>query len=232
MHAIAIFAVTAAVSFGARPQPSPVGPPEEQEGRARQTTTFTETFGNTSNEGQWSWNGGFQFVRSKGGNRGRFLQARFNDTFAPQAATALGVDSEFTGDYRATRVISVGADFETLRVDFSADERPLSVLLISDPGTPEDPSDDCTVYFVGSKFAPTPADGWQSYSFNIPADATTLSPGWGVLEGCPEASPDAAWNRTIQDVDRLEFFYGDPTFFFIFQNFDTGLDNPTISRVR
>lgn len=230
MHALAAFALTAAISLGVKPQPSPAAPPDE--GRARRTTTFTETFGNQGNEGQWSWNGGFPLALPKGGNRGWFLQTRFNDTYAPQAATALGIDSEFTGDYRATRVVSVGADFETLRVDITADERPLSVLLISDPGTPDDPSDDCTAYFVGSKLAPTPADGWQSYAFDVPADATALPAGWGILEGCPEATPDAAWNRTIQDVDRLEFFYGDPTFFFIFQNFDTGLDNPTISRVR
>lgn len=198
--------------------------------RPRRTTTFTETFSRATNEGQWTWNGGQQTFPAKGGNKGPYLLTRFDDTFAPQAATAFGVASEFTGDYRGAHVVGVGGDFITTRVDFSAAERPLSLLLTSDPGTPDDPLDDCTVYLLGSSFAPEPGQGWLSYAFDVPSDSATLPAGWGVLEGCPEATPDAAWNRTIQDVDELKFFYGDPTFFFIFQNFTVGIDNPSITR--
>ena len=59
---------------------------------------------------------------------------------------------------------------------------------------------------------------------------TNLPASWGVLEGCPELDPDAAWNQVIQDVDQVTFFYGDPTFFFIFQAWSTGIDNPSITR--
>lgn len=223
IRSIALAGLSIALAGTAAAAPEPDGPP-------RRSTTFTETFFKGGNEGQWSWNGGFRIIPTKGGNKGAYLLARRNDTFAPQAATGFGVASEFTGDYRAKQVVSLGADFITFRVDFSAEERPLSVLLTSDPGTPDDPFDDCTAYFVGATFAPVPGEDWRSYAFDIPSGDAALPAGWGILEGCTEATPDAAWNRVIQDVDELKFFYGDPTFFFIFQMFDTGMDNATITR--
>ena len=187
--------------------------------------SFVEGFTKGSNVGGWSWGGGFQSIPSKGGNGKDYLRTHNNDTFAPQVATAFGVESEFTGNYRAKFIQEVGADFITERVDFSAAERPVSILLTSDPGTPDDPSDDCTAYFVGAAFAPEPGDGWRSYSFGIPFFSLALPAGWNLLEGCTEATPDDAWNRIIQDVDELRFFYGDPANFFIFQNFTVGVDN-------
>jgi len=187
--------------------------------------SFVETFFKGSNEGGWSWNGGFQALWSKGGNKSWYLRTHAVDTFAPQAFTEFGVDSEFTGNYRAKRIAILGADFITERVDFSAAERPVSILLTSDQGTPEDPFDDCTAYYVGASFAPEPGEGWRSYQFGIDPFSQVLPPGWNLLEGCTEPTPDDAWNRIIQDVDQLRFFYGDPANFFIFQLFTVGIDN-------
>lgn len=194
--------------------------------RPRLTETLTEQFSQGSNEGGWTI-GGVEFHFAHGGNKGSYIESRANDTYAPQPRTT--APSGFSGDYRARRVLAVGVDLITLRVDFSAAERPLSVLLTSDPGTPEDPFDDCTAYLLGTEFAPEPGQGWRSYSFAVPSDSETLPEGWGILEGCPEATPDAAWNRVIQDVDELRYFFGDPTFFFIFQQWNTGIDNPSIT---
>jgi hypothetical protein len=190
---------------------------------------FVESFSRGINGTGWTWNGGLTALQLRGGNPQWYLRAHANDTFAPQAFTERGVASPFTGNYRARNVAAVGADFLTERVDFSAAERPLSLLLTSDPETPDDFSDDCTAYFLGTQFAPEPGEGWRSYAFDIDATSLVLPPGWGVLEGCTEPTPDAAWNRVIQDVDELRFFYGDPTFFFIFQLFTTGIDNIFIS---
>lgn len=196
--------------------------------RPRITQTFNEDFSKGSNEGGWTI-GGSEFHFSHGGNNGSYIESRNNDTFAPQPRTTSGAGSQFTGDYRARQVIGVAVDLETLRVDFSAAERPLSLLLISDSGTPEDFSDDCTAYFLGSEFAPEPGQGWRSYSFVVPSDSPTLPAGWGILEGCPAATPDDAWSQVIGDVDELRYFFGDPTFFFIFQQWNTGIDNPSVT---
>ena len=215
--AIAVACMTATLSNQPAPDPGRV--------KGHLPVTFTETFFKGTNEGGWTWNGGLVALATKGGNKSWYLRASGDDTFAPQVATAFGIDSQFTGNYRDKTISVVGADFVTERVDFSAAERPISVLLTSDPDTPDDPLDDCTVYFIGADFAPEPGDGWRTYRFGIDTTSSVLPPGWGVLEGCPEATPDLAWNRVIEDVDELRFFYGDPTNFFIFQQFTIGADN-------
>ncbi|HEX4825108.1 MAG TPA: hypothetical protein VFV19_12450 [Candidatus Polarisedimenticolaceae bacterium] len=186
---------------------------------------FTEEFTGGSNEGGWSWDGGFPSIPQKGGNPKWYLRTHNDDTYAPQVATAFGIDSEFTGNYRAKGVFRMGADFLTERVDFSAADRPISLLLTSDPGTPDDPSDDCTIYTVGTAFAPVPGEGWRHYEFTLDRPDSHVLPGnWQVLD-CNEPTPDAAWNRVFEDVDQAKFFYGDPTYFFEFQNFTVGVDN-------
>ena len=133
----------------------------------------------------------------------------------------------FTGNYRAQGVSSVGIDLVLYSVDFSAGDRPLAVLLLSDGGTPDDFSDDCTVYQVGKKRGPSPNGQWRGYRFSVPSDSATLPRGWNVLN-CVDTDGDAAWNRVIQNVSELRFFVGDPTLFYIFQVWDFGMDNPTI----
>lgn len=220
---LGIALVLAAVT-GATAAPPPDKDPD------RQTITFTETFSQDMNEGAWRF-GIYDLVSDLGGNPGPYLRNPYLDTFAPQPRTEMGIASAFTGDYRATQVVSVGVDLKTFSVGYSADQRPLSVLLTSDPGTPDDSSDDCTVYLMGDVNVPT-SNGrdWRSYDFDVPNDATTLPQGWSVLRGCAESDPDAAWNRVIGDVDQLRYFYGDPELFFIFQTWDVGLDNATITR--
>lgn len=179
-------ALVLAAPIGAAAAPPPGKGPD------RQTVTFTETFSQGTNEGSWRF-GIYDEMRDDGGNPGAFVRNPYLDTFAPQPRTAMGIASEFTGDYRATQVVSVGIDLQTFQVGYSADQRPLSILLTSDPGTPADASDDCTVFFVGRVFAPTPnGRDWRSYDFDIPYDSATLPRDWKVREGCTEAGPDAA----------------------------------------
>jgi len=191
--------------------------------------TFTENFVNGNNTGGWTFgNTAFETIETQGGNPDAFYHNFFLDTFAPQPATTRGVDSPFVGDYRARGVSSVAIDLALFHVDFTSQGRPLSVLLDDDGGTPDDPLDDCAVYFVGHKPAPRPNGNWVSYQFRIPSSSTTLPSRWAV-QGCGGLTGDQAWNRVIAGVDRLRFFVGDPELFFIFQVWDIGLDNPTIT---
>lgn len=189
--------------------------------------TFTETFTGGSNTGGWLYGGPGETIEATGGNPGAYLHSPALDTFAPQPRTS-GPDSVFTRDFRARNVTAIGIDLITIAVDFSAAGRPLSLMLLSDAGTPGDPNDDWAAYFIGPVNVPVPGDGWASFSFAVPSQATSLPPGWQTLALGPNSPPVPDWNDVITDVDQVRFFYGDPTGFFIFQMWDVGLDNVTV----
>jgi hypothetical protein len=191
-------------------------------------STFVETF-DDGNEGAWTYGSPGEFIASSGGNPGAYLHAPLVDTYAPQPRTGFGISSLFTGDYRARGVSSVGIDLVTFYVDFSAGGRPLSVLLMSDNDTPSDNSDDWAAYRIGPTNIPLVGQGWLSYDFDVPSQATSLPPGWGFLQFGPNSPPDPDWNDVITDVTQLRFFYGDPTLVFIFQQWTLGMDNPRIT---
>ena len=188
--------------------------------------SFTETFEGGSNVGGWLYGGPGETIETTGGNPGAYLHSPFLDTFAPQPRTS-GPDSVFTGNFQARNVSSIGLDLITIDVDFSAAGRPLSLLLVSYAGTPADPSDDWAAYFIGPADVPEPGEGWLSYSFAVPSQATSLPPGWQTLVFGPTLPPPD-WNAVITDVDEVRFFYGNPEDFFIFQVWNVGLDNVTI----
>lgn len=192
-------------------------------------TTFVEPFDGGSNEGGWSFGTGGESIQTSGGNPGAYLFVPVVDTFAPQPRTGFGVASLFTGDYRAQEVTSVGVDLITNSVDFTAEDRPLSVLLVSDNDTPGDGTDDWAAYTIGPTNVPLPGEGWLSYDFDIPSRATSFPAGWSFILYGPNSPPSPDWNQVITDVTQLRFFYGDPELFFIFQQWSLGLDNPRIS---
>ena len=190
-------------------------------------TTFTENFEGGNNTGGWTFGNAFDLIEPVGGSPGAFLHNSFLDSFAAQPRTTLGVASPFTGDYRAQGVSFVGIELALFAVDFSAQGRPLSVILYSDSGTPGDTTDDCRVHRVGGHPTPMPNGNWANYRFRVPSQSAALPQGWTVSR-CPGRTDDQAWNQVITDVDQLRFFTGDPDLFFIFQIWDIGMDNPTI----
>lgn len=193
---------------------------------ARAQTT-TEPFTNGTNVGAWTFGNPADTIESSGGNPGHYLHNPNVDTFAPQPRTGEGVQSAFTGDYRTRRVASLEVDLRTLSTQFNF-ERSLSLILEDDAGTPADPTDDCSVYIVTNQLVPQPAEGWKHFIVPVPSQSATLPPGWNVLGNCT-GSPDAAWNSVITDVDRVIWFYGDPTFFYIFDVWDVGMDNARVA---
>lgn len=188
--------------------------------------TFTETFDGGSNAGGWTFGTGNEVVEATGGNPGAWLHDLFVDTFAPQPRTTQA--SVFTGDLRHRGVTRLGVDLLTLSVDFSAEGRPLTLMLISDQGTPANPDDDWAAYLMGPANVPLPGQGWVSYAFEVPTAERALPAGWGTLELGPSSPPSPDWNLLVEDVAQVVFFYGDPTMFFIFQGWNLGLDNPTV----
>ncbi|MBL8861912.1 MAG: hypothetical protein JNK02_07850 [Planctomycetes bacterium] len=187
--------------------------------------TFVEGFTNGSNQGAWTWGAGDQIVAT-GGNPGHYLRTQVLDTFAPQPRTGAGVTSPFTGDYRARGVTAVGIDLITLGTQFNF-QREVTLILENDGGTPGSVGDDLAVYLISPGFVPQPGTGWASFDVPIPAQSATLPPGWQVLQG--GGSPNQVWNAVLTNVSRVRWFYGNPEFFFIFDIWQVGLDNPRIT---
>ncbi|MCP3906366.1 MAG: hypothetical protein GY715_22325 [Planctomycetes bacterium] len=188
------------------------------------SASYSEAF-NGTNEGGWTWGFGDTFP-AFGGNPGSYLQTAGLDTFAPMPRTTTAVN-EFTGDYNALGVTSVGVDLKT---DFagSTGGRPCTLMLIHDNGTPGTPLDDTAAYFMGPNI-PAAGAGWISYDYDVPSQEATLPTGWLLLNlGDSGAPPNHTWAQVIQDVNRVQFFYGDPTYFFIFQQWGLGMDNVRI----
>jgi hypothetical protein len=188
--------------------------------------SYTETFTNGTNAGAWTFGNAADTVETSGGNPGYYLHNPNVDTFAPQPRTGAGVQSAFTGDYRTRRVASLEVDLKTHSTQFNF-ERQLSLILEGDAGTPGDPNDDCSVYIVTNQLVPQVAEGWKHFSVPVPSQSTTLPLGWNVLGNCA-GTPDATWNAVITDVDRVRWFYGDPTFFYIFDVWNVGMDNARV----
>ena len=176
-------------------------------------STTQESFDNGSNVGGWTY-GPPSVFETTGGNPGAYLHQPLVDTFAPELRTT--GSSAFTGSFRDRNVESLGVDLITLSTQFSF-QRELSLILVS--GTR-------VIYFLGTSFVPQPGTGWKSFDFAIDSQSTTMPPGWAVLSG---GTPDGTWNAVMNNVTQVRFFYGDPTFFFIFDQWNVGADNARIT---
>lgn len=200
---------------------------------------FVETFSDGGNEGAWGF-GGHGVIEPSGGDPGAFLHDADLDTFAPRARTQWQKTSLFTGPYREQGVVGLAASFQIFAVTQTVAERPMSLMLVSDPDTPDDASDDTFLYYVGPDNIPSPGAGWMPYQFEVPSHSPTLpfphsqtegEPGWGVSQGdlfTPATDPDAAWNTVMEDVDQVIFWFHDPRYFAILQGWSVGMDNPSI----
>jgi len=191
---------------------------------ARAETTV-ETFTGGSNVGGWTFFPG-DTIETSGGNPGAYLHAPGMFTWGPWARTSGA--SVFTGDYRAARIVSVGADFITIDVVLTALGFPLSLMLYSDNGTPGEYGDDWAAYTLGPN-VPLPGQGWLSYDFPVPSQSAVLPAGWATVALGPSSPPDPDWNRLVTNVVRVAFLYGDPTELLLEQVWDVGLDNARIS---
>jgi hypothetical protein len=158
--------------------------------------SYVETFDET-NEGGWAYGGPGETIETSGGNPGAYLHSPSIDTFAPSPGTTLP-GSLYSGDYRSRGVAAISVDLITIAVDFSAEGRPLTVMLVSDNDTPGDSSDDWAAYFVGPDNIPLPGEGWLSYNFAIPSAEPTLPDNWNLLQLGPNSPPAPDWNDVRQ----------------------------------
>ena len=108
---------------------------------------YAETFDGGHNEGAYViWFNVYNYLRATGGNPGAMLEL---DDFTTGSATCDQVDiaptvwpSQFSGDYRALGLRSVGFDLNIRQGRYGGI---VQVTLTSDPGTPGNTADDCSV---------------------------------------------------------------------------------------
>ncbi len=191
--------------------------------------TTVETF-SSGNPFGWTF-GTAPVVEGSGGNPGAYVHESFVDTFAPQPRVPFNSAGPWTGDLRAAGVTGMGIDLILFAVDFSAGGRPLTLMLTSDNGTPGDFDDDWAMYFLGADNVPLVGEGWKSYDFDVPT--ATMGPsapaGWQYIPFGPGSPATGDWDALVTDVAQAGYFYGDPTFFFIFQAWNLGMDNPRVT---
>jgi hypothetical protein len=195
---------------------------------AAPTTTIAETFDGTLGQATWRL-GTLDTIEPNGGNPGAYLHNPQLDSAVPTPVYVGSLPSPFFGNYRAANVTTLGLDVNLYAASFGVDnKRPISLVLTSDMGTPDDPSDDCDVYTVGNKNVPRPGTPWRAFDFRVPSDATTLPNGWIVRGACAGLSANDAWNAVITDVTHVSFPFADPDTLWFFQIWDLGIDNVRI----
>lgn len=189
-----------------------------------QPTTYVETFDDGLNHTGWTWDRTtLGSVQTTGGNPGGYFQS------ALMAVPALfSADPLFTGDFRARRVGSIGADLAG--IEFAAPPSFISIALAHHNGTPDNPFDDTFAFFVTDIAAPTNPDfGWVSFDVAIPFDALSTPDGWQLGGVLPQLPPTVDWNTLITNVDEVIISWSDPSQQTLLFDVVRGVDNIRIT---
>lgn len=174
-------------------------------GMAAAQTTYIETFDDGMNHSGWTWDrtalGG---VVDTGGNPGGYFES------ALMAVPALfGAGEQFTGDFRARAVGSIGGDLRG--VQFAAPEGNISIALMYNNGTPDNPFDDTFATYVSSIASPVNPDmGWVSFDFDVPSAALETPEGWQLSGVLPQLPPTATWDQVITNVNEVIIAWSNP----------------------
>lgn len=195
--------------------------------------TFTDDFEGGTNDAGWAFIQGGDVIEPAGGNPGAWLHQPLYDTFGPSVMTAWGNVTPFVGDYRALGATSIGFDLQILDTDFpiGGDAFSATLLLRNTHGTPNDFDDDDYAYFIGP-LLPLVGSGWLHYEISIPSQSNDPVPaGWhgGWSGDCENFRPGVSWSDVITNVDRVEVHFLQPCFFAIFQQWNVGADNFSIT---
>jgi hypothetical protein len=194
--------------------------------------TFVDDFEGGANETGWAFIQGGDVIEATGGNPGFWLHQPYYDTFAPILDSAWGASTPFAGDYRAQGVSQIGIDAVTINNSYGSSTGFQFALLLRDTnGTPANFEDDDYAYAYFEQ-CPLVGEGWVHYDFGIPSQETDpVPPGWtgGYYGDLESFRPGVDWNDVITSVDRVEFWWIHPAWAAMFQQWDVGADNISIT---
>lgn len=173
----------------------------------------TEDFTKGSNEGQWNFLFPAQLVDDVNAS---YLYVSGLDTFAPQLQTGDSGKSIFTGNYVQKKVKSIQFTNQVFSDLNPNDDRPVTLMLISG---------DLAAYKKSDKLLIQSLKKWETFSFDIPKTAQEASAAGWKTTSWPRMDRDHAhgnYDDIIRNVDHVEFYYGDPELFYIFQDWSVG----------
>lgn len=176
----------------------------------RANAQFVDNFDN-ANTGGWTFSEATSTLNESGGNPGGYLRGEFAIALLPSTET-LG-ESVFTGNYLTRGVQSLGGDFNLLGGGTHLAGRPLSVVLHSNNGTPDNHRDDWAAFQSHAKAVPQVGDGWTSIDFEVDSDADVLPEGWSFLRwgNLSPSVGELSWHALLQDVAAVGFTFGEPS---------------------
>lgn len=173
---------------------------------AASAQTVDTTFDHALNPDGWvAWDPQYSAVVATGGNP--LEHVRLDNVNGPTTCQYVFVEPRAAtpllhrGNWRAAGVEQVSADIDIQAGRYGGI---FCVFLVSDPGTPANPNDDCMLVLIHPDPAPA-APGWQRYEFDLPSASLTAAPGWFASGPCSSTPIDQVWNSVLVDVDRMFF---------------------------
>jgi hypothetical protein len=165
-----------------------------------------------------------------GGNPDGHLLAQPVGIFIPQFRTEYGLVNDYVGDkdYAEIGISQISFDFNLMSQAGGATQVPITLMLVTDGGTPYDQNDDTAAYFVSQQDPPVAGGGWVTYTFPIPSGEDKLPDGWALYDMGGAPVPGVDWIDVITDVDRIVIWRGEPDWFYLLGDFAFGIDNITI----
>lgn len=189
------------------------------------SSVIVDTF-EDGNPNGWDWGLGVaeeSFIEPSEGNPGAHLKT-FD--FVLNAAAWFSSGPDFTGDFVAKGVTSLGADLLSEQGDPNNEVIYIGMVNF---GPTSSPFDDIIAQFNTGIASPDfPDDGWVSVDVPLDVDAVETPAGWELVT--PFGAPsDAMWSEVVQDVEVVAFGYGPLAGPVLLFDVTRGLDNPRIA---
>lgn len=185
------------------------------------TKQLTEDFTQGSNEGKWAFDFPGPIVEDSGIS---YLSVSGLDTFAPQLQTSPFDKNIFTGNYISKKVKSIQFSNQVFSDLNPYDDRPVTLLLISG---------DVAAYKKSDKLLISSLHKWDTYGFDIPKTARAAAAAGWKTTSWPRMDRDHVhgnYDEIVKNVDHIEFYYGDPELFYMFQDWSLGVTGMSVTQ--
>ncbi|MFN0131106.1 MAG: hypothetical protein ACKVW3_01005 [Phycisphaerales bacterium] len=182
---------------------------------------YTEPFENNINLGGWTIVGG------PGGSiipTGGYPGAYFGGTNFDYPSLETRGRSSFTGDWSTRPSTTIDLDLVTYSQQGTI--FPLSIMLLSDAGTPSDPSDDWGAWMLGTQEVPAAGTGWMYFSIQVPSGSTMDPPAcWEYIDLGQNPPANRNWTLLMRDVTQVRLIWSSPGTTSNFPAWNIGIDN-------
>jgi hypothetical protein len=184
--------------------------------------SFIETYDDGTDVGLWV--AAFsvpRIIEPDGGNPGAYLQQGDFSTHTPTWASVstryqpgfnddFKVDSIYTGDWAGIGVISLSADMNIIQAAAWGTDRAVTLQLLQMDETGFNVNYQAT--YTLPDLPDIPPVGWQTYSFPIDANSSTIPAGWVFTHGDGTPASDAEWAVLMSRIDLTSIGFYKPGF--------------------